>query len=142
MTNGLTTGSKPIVGGCLCEAVRFSAAQEPRDVHYCHCSMCRKATGGIFATLAWFDGSAVRWAGADPRLFQSSAIAVRGACPICGTPLFLRYKESADIAIMVGALDDPARFRPSHHYGAENRIAWVDIDEGLPARPTDPDPRP
>jgi hypothetical protein len=38
-------------GGCLCGAVRYRVKAAPR-VHYCHCDMCRRATGSAFAVLA------------------------------------------------------------------------------------------
>ncbi|WP_441338882.1 GFA family protein [Mesorhizobium montanum] len=34
-------------GGCLCGSIRYRLTVEPR-VHYCHCDMCRRATGSAF----------------------------------------------------------------------------------------------
>src|SRR4051812_46426208 len=93
-----------ILGGCLCGVVRFAAQAMPRSVHFCHCSMCRRWTGGAFAVLAWFPSTAVRWTSGEPTIHRSSNIAERAFCGTCGTPLFLRYDGSAELGIMAGTL--------------------------------------
>ncbi len=130
-----------ITGHCLCGAVAFRLSHPPRDVHHCHCGMCRRATGALFATLAWVRRDAVAWVG-DPARFRSSKIATRGYCPVCGTSLYLDYDGRDQIALLLGAFDDPARLRPSHHYGIEGRVPWVDINAELSGQETDVDPRP
>jgi hypothetical protein len=131
-----------LTGRCQCGDTSFNVAGEPRDVHYCHCSMCRRAVGNAFATLVWLHREQIAWAGAAPATYASSKIAVRGFCRRCGTPLFLRYRNSSQIALMAGAFDNAAGFRPSHHYGIEARLPWADIGESLPGFPTDDDPKP
>jgi len=37
-------------GGCLCGAVRYEISGELAPIQVCHCSQCRKAQGGPFAT--------------------------------------------------------------------------------------------
>jgi hypothetical protein len=54
----------------------------------------------------------------------------------CGTPLFLSYDGRPDIAFTVGSFDTPDTVSPTHHYGAESRLRWVDIGAGLPTRST------
>jgi hypothetical protein len=36
---------KTITGGCLCGAIRYETSAEPSNVLFCHCTMCRRATG-------------------------------------------------------------------------------------------------
>ena len=38
-------------GGCLCEAIRYRCRAQPCDVHYCHCRLCQKAFGNVFAVF-------------------------------------------------------------------------------------------
>jgi hypothetical protein len=97
--------------------------------------MCRRWTGGSFATLAWFGRDAVQWTGTAVA-FRSSPIAIRTHCGACGTPLSLAYDARDDVALTVGTFDTPEAVHPTHHYGAESRIAWVDIGPALPAQPT------
>lgn len=58
-------------------------------------------------------------------------------CRHCGTPLFLQYDGSEELALMVGAFDRPDEFVPGYHYGVEGRLPWVDCGQGLPERPTE-----
>ena len=92
-------------GGCLCGAVRFTAAPKDREVGACHCSMCRQVDGG--AVL----GDRLRRRDARSRtlsnlgVYRSSEWAERCFCKKCGTPLFYR---------LVGKeLSLPCRPRPS-----------------------------
>lgn len=72
--------SRPrLQGGCLCGDVHWKSAASLTLVHYCHCSMCRRWTGGPFATLAWFLRADIDWDG-PIGTFRSSPIAVRTHC--------------------------------------------------------------
>jgi hypothetical protein len=85
--------------------------------------------------LAWFARGSVQWTG-TPAGFRSSPIAVRTHCGACGTPLYLAYDERDDVALAVGTFDNPEAVKPTHHYGSESRLGWVDIGSGLPAKET------
>ena len=39
-----------LTGSCLCGQVRYEIRGTPQAMYYCHCGMCRKATGTSFAT--------------------------------------------------------------------------------------------
>ena len=125
-----------LTGRCLCGSVAF-AAPPPSRVHYCHCGMCRRATGSAFAVLAWFNCDEVRWVSGTPALRRSSALAMRGFCRHCGTSLLLQYDASKELALMVGAFDRPEDFAPTYHYGVEGRLPWTDCGHGLPERLTE-----
>jgi hypothetical protein len=104
--------------------------------------MCRRAVGNAFATLVWVPSSRLEWIGGAAARWRSSAIAERGFCRRCGTPLFLHYDGAEEMALMLGTFDDPQHLIPSHHYGIESRLAWVDIGRDLPGWPTSTDPQP
>jgi hypothetical protein len=131
-----------LTGRCQCGRVAVLVDGEPRDVHYCHCGMCRRAVGGAFATLVWCRTTQVRWTINEPEVYRSSSIAQRGFCAQRGTPTYLAYDRSEQIALMLGLFDQPQTLVPSHHYGVESRLPWVDIGPGLPSQPTSPHPRP
>lgn len=126
-----------VTGGCSCGLVRYCAEGRPRAVHYCHCRTCRHASGGPFAVLAWFRKDDIAWSGMLPNVHRASAIAERGFCGTCGSPLFLHYLGADHIALMVGSLDDPERFPPERHYGIESRIGWAACGPGLPEQEAD-----
>ncbi|WP_169796609.1 GFA family protein [Chondromyces crocatus] len=116
----------------------FELSESPSSVHWCHCGMCRRATGSASAVLVWASRSAIAWKGVPAR-YRSSSVAERGFCGTCGTPLFLDYERSHEIVLMVGAFDDAASLRPQHHYGIESVLPWDDRRDDLPRAATDLD---
>lgn len=125
-----------ITGGCQCGAVRYRLSMQPRGVHYCHCRMCQRAVGNIFASLAPVRRDNLTWEG-TPSFFQSSSLARRGFCATCGTPLSFAYDKSQWICVTVGSLDDPAAVQPDRHFGIESQVPWLHIQDELPREPTD-----
>ena len=46
----MTEAREPVhTGGCQCGAVRYALYAEPTNPHVCHCRMCQKAFGNVFA---------------------------------------------------------------------------------------------
>jgi hypothetical protein len=55
-------------------------------------------------------------------------------CPVCGTPVYLRFAAMPDlIAIPAGSLDEPARFAPHALTYSIRGLAWDSIDPALKA---------
>lgn len=112
-----------VTGGCQCGAVRYRATAMLDNAHLCHCRMCQKATGGLFAALVAAPNDALIWTRGTPAIFRSSAHVDRGFCADCGTPLFYRG-NSGRTNLTIGSLDDPAAFPPRTQMGSESRIPW------------------
>lgn len=123
-------------GGCQCGAVRYKLVERP-VVTLCHCRMCQKAVGGPFAALAAVKREALSWIRGAPAYFQSSSMARRGFCPLCGTPLTYEGLESDKVEVTAGSLDDAASHAPTGAFGAEAKLAWVDRIGDLPSEVTD-----
>jgi hypothetical protein len=128
-----------LTGGCQCGAVRFRASMQPSDVSYCHCRMCQRAVGNLFATLAMVHKDRMEWTKGEPAVFESSSAAERGFCRVCGTPLFFRYKASPNVELTVGSFDHPEALKPQHHYGIESQVPWHIIGDALPRERTNTD---
>ncbi|RYI08877.1 MAG: GFA family protein, partial [Acetobacteraceae bacterium] len=77
-----------VSGGCQCGAVRYHATEMFDNSHICHCRMCQKAVGNIFAALVAAPREAITWTRGEPSRFRSSDHVDRGFCSQCGTPLF------------------------------------------------------
>lgn len=91
-------------GQCLCGATGLQADTIAKNVHACHCTMCRKWGGA--ALLAVDCGTEVELQGEkDITIYDSSQWAERGFCSKCGTHLFYRLKESRQYIVPVGLLD-------------------------------------
>jgi hypothetical protein len=96
-------------GGCLCGAVRFTAAPRDRDFGACHCGMCRKWTAGPFFALECGDTVKLE----DPSklgVYRSSEWAERCFCKTCGTALFYRLVDKDFYAVSAEAFDDRSAF--------------------------------
>ena len=124
-------------GGCLCGKIRYRVTGDPR-VHYCHCDMCRRATGSAFAVLAWVPCASLSWLDEEPASRRFSPIARRGFCQDCGSPLTLSYDAAQDeIALHIGSFDDPAELPPRYNYGSSQRLGWICCGLDLPHHDTE-----
>jgi len=129
--------SPVLSGGCQCGAVRYALDMVPEGVHVCHCRMCQKAVAGPFAVICPVLKSSFRVTRGDLSYFHSSAVARRGFCRDCGTPLTFDYPEADDIGVLVGSLDHPEAVPPIIQYGIESRLPWYATLHALPGdRPT------
>lgn len=122
-------------GGCQCGAVRYRLSMAPQRNHYCHCRMCQRAVGNVFAALAGVKKDCIAWTG-KPNFFASSTLAQRGFCAQCGTPLTFAYHAAEWIYVTIGSLDDPSKARPENHYGIESQMPWLDIHDDAPREKT------
>lgn len=130
-----------VTGRCLCGAVRYEALVAPADAHYCHCRMCQRAFGNVFAMFVSFPLNRFRWIRGRPKMYPSSKIARRGFCARCGTPMvFSNVYRDNRIGISVGSLDRPDLIRPEIHWGVESMVPWLAIEDGLPRKHTMEDP--
>ncbi|RBP15805.1 hypothetical protein DFR50_10775 [Roseiarcus fermentans] len=121
-------------GGCQCGAVRYRLTAKPTGENVCHCRMCQKAGGGPFMAFAGVAAGDLVWTRGTPKAFASSAVAERGFCADCGTPLTYRVVGRDRISITLGSLDQPSDVPPRMQYGVESKLAWVDAVAALPAR--------
>src|SRR5688500_4626546 len=111
-------------GGCQCGAVRYHATAVMDNAHICHCRMCQKAVGNLFAALVGVPRDALTWTRGAPARFGSSEHVDRGFCASCGTPLFYDNHESPRITITIGSLDRPELIEPGHQDGTEARLPY------------------
>ncbi len=125
----------PVTGGCQCGAVRYALASTPKG-GICHCRMCQKASGNIFAALAAIPVSDLTWTRGKPASFASSNLATRGFCANCGTPLTYQGNGEATLEVMIGTLDDPEIAPPGKQDGIEGRLSWFARLHDLPGEPT------
>lgn len=124
-------------GGCLCGAIRFRIAGKSLGSGQCYCPDCRKVCGGGPANGFVVTADSFTITKGSPKSFRSNnhkgGTSVREFCPDCGTPLF-GSKESSPgtIAVMVGALDDDADFRPEAISWSSSAPEWAKLDESIP----------
>lgn len=108
-------------GGCQCGAVRFHATELRDNPHLCHCRMCQKASGNLFADLVGIRHEHLTWTRGKPSEFQSSDEAARGFCKDCGTPLYYRSTGGPHVSMSIGAFDEPHLIPILYEMGLEGR---------------------
>lgn len=116
-----------LTGSCLCGDVTFRVIGTPSDPAACHCSMCRKTSGHVWAAaVVAEDGleitGPVRW-------YRSSENAQRGFCPRCGASLFWQALGSGRIDFALGAVDGPTGMHLHRHIFTESKGDYYDIPE-------------
>ncbi len=119
-------------GRCLCGAVRYRVAGPPRSPHWCHCEICRRATGAPAAAWANFPVASLQWLGAAPDWYESSPRVRRGFCGACGGSLCTLEDGDALISILIGSLDRAAEVAPDYHIWTRRQLPWLQIADGKP----------
>lgn len=135
-----------IAGGCQCGAVRYRIAAPAERTIHCHCAMCRKVHGAMFATFSAFPRARFTLEKGEEalRVFRSSPSVRRVFCGRCGCPLFFDYDGGeAIVDVATGTLDNGAhpghpKAREGHIYVA-SKAPWFPIADGLRQWPEDHD---
>lgn len=124
----------PITGGCLCGAVRFSAAPPTLFCCHCHCAWCRKAHGAAFVTWFGVPAAAFSLPSAETlRWYASSAESERGFCSRCGSTLFFRSRLApGEVHVALACADGPIDREPTAHIFSEAAVPWVQLGDALP----------
>jgi hypothetical protein len=117
-------------GGCLCGAVRFTAAKVRTEFDACHCGMCRRWAGSPMFAVA-VEG--VQFEGEEHlSAYESSEWASRGFCNRCGSNIFYYLKPADRYYLAVGAFDDAAAFRLTGEIYIDHKPPGYDFAGDLP----------
>lgn len=113
-------------GKCLCGAVKIKAEKVSESLGACHCTMCRKWTGGPL--LAVDCGTEVTFEGQEfLSVYDSSAWAQRGFCNKCGTHLFYKLKEKSQYIVLAGLFDDIHSYKFDHQIFIDEKPGYYDF---------------
>jgi len=114
-------------GSCLCGAVRFELHGSPTDLLHCHCRMCQKAHGAVFATFARVPHDSFRIIEGADRLtrYRSSEGCTRTFCCVCGSSLQFIRDGRNEFGLAVSALDRPLEPQPVRELYTEAKVEWL-----------------
>lgn len=123
-------------GGCLCGAVRYTAAWPPLATATCSCTHCQKQSGSAISILAVLPRDAVTVTGTltvyQDRADSGQAV-FRKFCGACGSPVITETPQgTADglIFIKAGTLDDTSNLAPAVHYWTDSAQDWFVFGPG------------
>lgn len=130
------------MGGCQCGNIRYALYVAPEKSHVCHCRMCQRASGNVFAALVGAPKADFAWTKGEPGVFASSSVATRAFCSDCGTPLSFSYNlPEARFYVTIGSLDDPNVAPIERQFGIESRVSWVSFCDAAPGERTGEQPK-
>lgn len=123
-----------LTGRCMCGGVRFEIDGHLGPVVYCHCSMCRHATGSSFATNASVRTEHFRIVSGRELIkeYESSPGNLRAFCSRCGSPLFGTVADIPSIRrVRLGTLDNVEGAKSVAHIWTGSKSEWFDITDHL-----------
>jgi hypothetical protein len=114
-------------GTCLCGAVRFEVTEPFEVVLACHCTSCKKISGGVGTASGGVRTEAVRiLTGAELlTTYQPDEGSAKTFCSRCGTNLFGGgWPESVRTSVRLSALDEPYGGRIDSHIFVRSVAPW------------------
>ncbi len=123
-----------IKGSCLCGKVRYKYNGDINEIAMCHCSQCRKAQGGAFATNSPIETEKLAFIGKEYiKEFQSSDMKVRAFCANCGSPLYSARKDLPGICrLRLGSVETAFTCEAKYHIYSGSKALWYEIQDEYP----------
>lgn len=122
-------------GGCLCGSIRFEITGPIHNIVYCHCSQCRKAQGGAFATNGIVMASDFKiLTGAEALTgYESTPGQIKYFCKTCGSPILSKTESKpGQVRVRLGTIDSDISERPMAHIFVTSKATWEEITGDLP----------
>jgi hypothetical protein len=128
------TFSARIAGHCLCGAVSWSYDAAFTTMLHCHCSVCRKHHGTLFATTVVGPLDSFHWRSGTEKIgtWMSSPRERRSFCALCGSKVPRVDHESRRVFMPAGALEGDIGMRPQLHLFVASAPSWHLFADGLP----------
>ncbi len=121
-------------GSCLCGALQYELDGPFGAMVNCHCSMCRKEHGTLFATYVVAPATGFRWISGEEDVvhYASSAQGTRGFCRVCGSVAPGVMAEMGIVFAPAGNLQGPLGIAPQRHIFVGSKAPWYAITDSLP----------
>lgn len=125
-----------VSGSCLCGMVAYKVRGPFTHFVHCHCSRCRKASGGSHATNALVPPDAFRWIRGETDVVrfdlpEASSFAT-AFCRRCGSPLPHATRSGRAVIVPAGSFDADPGEKPARHAFWSSRAPWTDEPGDLP----------
>ncbi|CAL6342664.1 unnamed protein product [Bathycoccus prasinos] len=121
---------------CYCGKIKMEILGKPIAVSICHCTVCRRLSGGAFSLQSLHSQKYFTCAATENDLWsiQSSPNVTRYRCKECGSPVYATLGKGKTYVVPRGALTNIAKddesFKPTHHMHYKQRC--IDIEDELP----------
>jgi hypothetical protein len=122
-------------GSCQCGAVRFEVTEDFSAVRICHCTTCKKLSGGAGTTNGRARTDTIRVVAGEEliRTYQPDEGSSKSFCSQCGSNLFGGgWPESEFSSVRISAIDSPFDRKPEAHTYVRSVAPWENFpDDGL-----------
>jgi len=123
-------------GSCLCGGVRFEVTEPFEIVGACHCTSCKKLSGGGGTVSGRVPTEAIRILEGEDlvRSYQPDEGSAKTFCSVCGSNLFgAGWPTSPKTSVRLSAIDSPFDRKPEQHTYVRSVAAWETLpDDGAP----------
>jgi hypothetical protein len=119
-------------GSCLCGTVRYEISGPYQWMTHCHCSMCRKQHGALYATMLGVERRNFRWLQGEDAIvrYSSSESFERPFCRHCGSALPGTF--GSFVICRAGTVDDSLEMKPIRHIFVAHKSSMCEITDSLP----------
>ena len=121
-------------GTCLCGGVRFEVTEDFLSVSACHCTSCKKISGGAGTVSGRANTSAIRVLAGEELLttYQPAEGTAKTFCSVCGSNLFGGgWPESEQASVRLSTLETPFDRKPERHVFVRSVAPWETLpDDG------------
>ncbi len=119
-------------GSCLCGAVRFEVTEDFLAVTACHCTNCKRISGGVGTASGRVPTSAIRIvSGRDlVTTYQPEEGTAKTFCSVCGSNLFGGgWPDSEHTSVRLTTLDEPYEGSIGSHIYVRSLAPWELLPE-------------
>jgi hypothetical protein len=122
----------PLTGSCLCGAVRFEVTEPFERLAACHCTSCKKISGGAGTVSGRAPTGAIRVVAGQElvRTYQPGEGSAKTFCSVCGSNLFGGgWPESTHTSVRLTTLDEPVEGPLGSHIFVRSLAPWETLPE-------------
>lgn len=124
-----------IKGQCLCGVIKYSIADQPKEVGHCYCKQCQLISGSDHLVYVAFDLNKLNVSGPVTwysMVGDSGLVKKHGFCSKCGSTLFGTAEYWPDLVVVyAGSLLDSSSIQPEVNIWVQSAPKWSCIDDQL-----------
>jgi hypothetical protein len=125
----------PLEGSCLCGGVRFEVIEDFSAVRVCHCTTCKKLSGGVGTTNGRGRTDSIRILAGEEllRTYQPAEGTSKTFCSECGSNLFGGgWPKFEYTSVRLPTIDTHFDRKPEAHIFVRSAAPWEVLpDDGL-----------
>lgn len=123
-------------GSCLCGSVEYAIEAPFKGFQFCHCSRCRKFTGGMHSANIFVPIGQFSWLKGEDYIgkynMPEAKYLTTAFCQKCGSSLPWEVKGGKTMVIPAGTLDEDPQIKPEQNIFWGSRATWCVETHDLP----------